>query len=139
MIYVYYFLYTRRFSAQIAHNSLYTLSPSYTSLYVAVLGIPRVSSSPRCAASPPVHGGGLFPYGLGYHPFLYRGGRAQRAFLVFPAQRDVERLAQLRVLEGECLAGGFITLINEWLKNGMDMPAPELAKLLAKMTKDVTA
>ncbi|MDR0636395.1 MAG: TetR family transcriptional regulator C-terminal domain-containing protein, partial [Treponema sp.] len=37
------------------------------------------------------------------------------------------------------VAGGFITLINEWLKNGMDMPVPELAKLLAKMTKDVMA
>jgi AcrR family transcriptional regulator len=37
------------------------------------------------------------------------------------------------------VAGGFITLIQEWLKNGMDMPVPELAKLLAKMTKEVMA
>jgi hypothetical protein len=29
-----------------------------------------------------------------------------------------------------------MSLVQEWLKNGMDVPAPELAKILAKLTRD---
>jgi AcrR family transcriptional regulator len=33
-------------------------------------------------------------------------------------------------------AGGILALVQEWLKNGMDTPAPELAKMLARLTRD---
>jgi hypothetical protein len=36
---------------------------------------------------------------------LYRGGWTEAALIVLPAERDVERLAQLGVFEGEYLAG----------------------------------
>jgi hypothetical protein len=29
-----------------------------------------------------------------------------------------------------------LTLVQEWLKNGMDMPVPEPAKMLAKFTRE---
>jgi AcrR family transcriptional regulator len=32
--------------------------------------------------------------------------------------------------------GGVLTLVQEWLKSGMDMPVSELAKLLAKIAKE---
>jgi AcrR family transcriptional regulator len=34
------------------------------------------------------------------------------------------------------LVGGFITLVQEWLKNGMDTPAPDLAKMLVKLMRE---
>ncbi|MDR2794138.1 MAG: TetR family transcriptional regulator C-terminal domain-containing protein [Treponema sp.] len=34
------------------------------------------------------------------------------------------------------VVGGTLTLVQEWLKNGMDTPVPELAKILAKLTED---
>jgi AcrR family transcriptional regulator len=33
------------------------------------------------------------------------------------------------------VTGGFITLIQEWLKSGMDTPVPEMANLLANLTR----
>jgi AcrR family transcriptional regulator len=35
------------------------------------------------------------------------------------------------------LVGGFLALVQEWLKNGMDTPAPELTKILVKLTREV--
>jgi hypothetical protein len=35
---------------------------------------------------------------------LYRRGRSHSAFLVLPVERNVQRLAQLGVLEGQCLS-----------------------------------
>jgi AcrR family transcriptional regulator len=32
------------------------------------------------------------------------------------------------------VAGGMIALIQEWLKNGMDTPAPDIAKMIARLT-----
>jgi AcrR family transcriptional regulator len=32
--------------------------------------------------------------------------------------------------------GGLLALVQEWLKNGMDTPAPELAKMLARLMRD---
>jgi hypothetical protein len=43
---------------------------------------------------------------LCYHPRLYRRRRPDAVFLVLPAERDVERLAQLGVFEGEYLPEG---------------------------------
>ena len=37
------------------------------------------------------------------------------------------------------MIGGMLTLVQEWLKNGMDAPVPEMVNLLAKMTKEVMA
>jgi AcrR family transcriptional regulator len=34
------------------------------------------------------------------------------------------------------LIGGFLTLVQEWLKSGMDMPAPEMAKMLVKFIRE---
>jgi hypothetical protein len=34
------------------------------------------------------------------------------------------------------LVGGILSLVQEWLQNGMDTPAPELAKMLARFTQD---
>jgi hypothetical protein len=34
------------------------------------------------------------------------------------------------------VVGGTLTLVQEWLKNGMDTPVPELAKILAKLAED---
>jgi hypothetical protein len=34
---------------------------------------------------------------------------------------------------------GCLLLMHEWLKNGMDIPAPEMAKLMAKLVRDVPA
>jgi AcrR family transcriptional regulator len=34
------------------------------------------------------------------------------------------------------IVSGVIALIQEWLKNGMDMPVPEMAKLLARLTRE---
>jgi AcrR family transcriptional regulator len=34
------------------------------------------------------------------------------------------------------LIGGILSLVQEWLQNGMDTPAPELAKMLARLTRD---
>jgi AcrR family transcriptional regulator len=33
--------------------------------------------------------------------------------------------------------GGMFTLVQEWLKNGMDIPVPKLAKILTKLTRGV--
>jgi hypothetical protein len=33
------------------------------------------------------------------------------------------------------LTGGILLIIQEWLKNGMDTPVPEMAKMLAKFTR----
>jgi AcrR family transcriptional regulator len=35
------------------------------------------------------------------------------------------------------VVGGLLTLVQEWLNNGMDMPVPELAKMLACLTREV--
>jgi hypothetical protein len=35
------------------------------------------------------------------------------------------------------VAGGLVALVEEWLKNGMNIPAPELVKLLAKLARAV--
>jgi hypothetical protein len=35
------------------------------------------------------------------------------------------------------MIGGCLLLMHEWLKNGMDVPAPEMAKLMAKLARDV--
>ena len=37
------------------------------------------------------------------------------------------------------MIGGMLTLVEEWLKNGMDTPVPEMVNLLAKMAKEVMA
>jgi AcrR family transcriptional regulator len=34
------------------------------------------------------------------------------------------------------LVGGFLTLVQEWLKSGMDTPAPDLAKMLVKLMRE---
>jgi hypothetical protein len=34
------------------------------------------------------------------------------------------------------LVGGIRSLVQEWLQNGMDTPAPELAKMLARLMQD---
>ncbi|MDR1232287.1 MAG: TetR/AcrR family transcriptional regulator [Spirochaetaceae bacterium] len=34
------------------------------------------------------------------------------------------------------LLGGILSLVQEWLQNGMDIPVPELAKMLARLTQD---
>jgi AcrR family transcriptional regulator len=34
------------------------------------------------------------------------------------------------------LVGGIISLVQAWLKNGMDTPAPELAKMLTRLTRE---
>jgi AcrR family transcriptional regulator len=33
--------------------------------------------------------------------------------------------------------GGMLTLVQEWLKNGMDTPVPEMAKMLVRLTREV--
>jgi AcrR family transcriptional regulator len=35
------------------------------------------------------------------------------------------------------LVSGILALVQEWLKNGMDTPVPELAKMLSKLTREV--
>ncbi|MHB9291963.1 hypothetical protein Holit_01051 [Hollandina sp. SP2] len=35
------------------------------------------------------------------------------------------------------LVGGLLMLVQEWLNNGMDTPVPELAKMLAKLTREL--
>ena len=35
------------------------------------------------------------------------------------------------------LTGGMLMLIQEWLKNDMDTPIPELAEMLAKLAREV--
>jgi AcrR family transcriptional regulator len=35
------------------------------------------------------------------------------------------------------MIGGYSVLMHEWLKNGMDIPVPEMAKLMAKLVCDV--
>ncbi|MDR3343741.1 MAG: TetR family transcriptional regulator C-terminal domain-containing protein [Treponema sp.] len=37
------------------------------------------------------------------------------------------------------MVGGCLALMREWLKNGMDIPVPEMAKLMAKLVRDVPA
>jgi AcrR family transcriptional regulator len=37
---------------------------------------------------------------------------------------------------GVFFLGGMITLVQEWLKNGMDTPIPDLAKMLARYIRD---
>jgi hypothetical protein len=34
------------------------------------------------------------------------------------------------------LAGGILSLVQEWLQNGMDTPVPDLAKMLARLIRD---
>jgi AcrR family transcriptional regulator len=34
------------------------------------------------------------------------------------------------------IVGGVLQLVQEWLKNGMDTPVPELAKMLTRFTRD---
>jgi AcrR family transcriptional regulator len=34
------------------------------------------------------------------------------------------------------LVGGVLSLVQEWLQNGMDTPAPDLAKMLARLMQD---
>lgn len=50
------------------------------------------------------------------------------------AKESDEKLIRYRA---QFVAGGLVTLVQEWLKNGMDIPAPELAKLLAKLAQAV--
>jgi AcrR family transcriptional regulator len=33
--------------------------------------------------------------------------------------------------------GGMLTLVQEWLKNGMDTPVPEMTKMLVRLTREV--
>jgi AcrR family transcriptional regulator len=37
------------------------------------------------------------------------------------------------------MIGGCLSLTHEWLKNGMDIPASEMAKLMAKLVRDMPA
>jgi hypothetical protein len=37
------------------------------------------------------------------------------------------------------MVGGCLALMREWLKNGMDIPVPEMAKIMAKLVRDVPA
>jgi len=37
------------------------------------------------------------------------------------------------------MVGGCLALMHEWLKNGMDIPVPEMAKIMAKLVRDVPA
>jgi AcrR family transcriptional regulator len=37
------------------------------------------------------------------------------------------------------MIGGYIALMHEWLKNGMDIPVPEMAKIMAKLVRDMPA
>jgi hypothetical protein len=37
------------------------------------------------------------------------------------------------------LAGGFVTLVQEWLKSGMDTPASEPARMLTKLSCSAVA
>lgn len=57
--------------------------------------------------------------------------------------RQFTAAAGIKALEGKAseygfifLVGGLLSLIQEWLNNGMDMPAPEMAKMIAKLTRD---
>jgi hypothetical protein len=34
------------------------------------------------------------------------------------------------------IVGGVLALVQAWLKNGMDMPVPDIAKILAKLTRE---
>lgn len=34
------------------------------------------------------------------------------------------------------MIGGMLTLVQEWLKNGMDAPAPEMVKVLMRLTRE---
>ncbi|MDR1046578.1 MAG: TetR family transcriptional regulator C-terminal domain-containing protein [Treponema sp.] len=34
------------------------------------------------------------------------------------------------------LIGGILSLVQEWLQNGMDTPVPEMAKILFRLTRD---
>ena len=35
------------------------------------------------------------------------------------------------------MIGGMLTLVEEWLKNGMDTPVPEMVKVLIRFTREV--
>jgi AcrR family transcriptional regulator len=35
------------------------------------------------------------------------------------------------------VAGGALTAVQEWLKNGMNTPVPEMAKMLSRLTREV--
>ncbi|MDR1130399.1 MAG: TetR/AcrR family transcriptional regulator [Prevotellaceae bacterium] len=60
-------------------------------------------------------------------------------------RKGIERMSQFRESVGTksrdkeadkydfaFVIGGMFTIVQEWLKNGMDIPAPKLAKILAK-------
>jgi hypothetical protein len=34
------------------------------------------------------------------------------------------------------MIGGMLTLVQEWLKNGMDAPVPEMVKVLTRLTRE---
>jgi hypothetical protein len=34
------------------------------------------------------------------------------------------------------LVGGILSLVQEWLQNGMDTPVPDLAKMLSRLMRD---
>jgi hypothetical protein len=63
-------------------------------------------------------------------------------------RKGIEKMSQFRASAGAkspdkeadkydfvFVIGGILTLIQEWLKNGMDIPAPKLAKILARIMR----
>jgi AcrR family transcriptional regulator len=63
-------------------------------------------------------------------------------------RKGIERMSQVRESAGVkspdkeadkydfvFVVGGILTLIQEWLKNDMDIPAPKLAKILTRLTR----
>jgi AcrR family transcriptional regulator len=70
----------------------------------------------------------------------------QRKYFSYSAERmrqlkksagDKSPDSKLLMYQARFLAGGFHTLIQDWIENGMDTPVPEMAALLLKLSHSV--
>jgi hypothetical protein len=58
----------------------------------------------------------------------------------FIKSKDVEQVDETVIKYASVfMIGGYIALMHEWLKSGLDMPVPEMAKLMAKLVPSVPA
>jgi hypothetical protein len=71
--------------------------------------------------------------------------RFQKRFFSIKAERiwEVQELRGKNAPDKETLkcyalfvTGGFLVLIQDWLKNGMAVPVPEMAKIVANLVRD---
>jgi hypothetical protein len=69
--------------------------------------------------------------------FFNNGLKLMRQFIKF---KDVEQVAETTIKYASVfLIGGYLALMHEWLRNGLDVPVPEMAKVMARLVPDVPA